>query len=271
LAEYFLPLHGGAGWVLRPEDAATEEILDEFASVLRLSPPPVNRKTDPARTVSVAGGPPAGARTGIWCDLSRTRPADEIPFLHFALISHALARGLLSDGGLLLHGALAEFRPDGAAGRGVVFSASGGTGKSTASRRLSGRWRSLSDDASLVLPDGSGGYRAHPWPTWSAFASGGPGGTWDVPSSVPLRACVFLKQAPGDALEPLGRGQAAGLLVESSQQINALDRRLPSAEKSRLALARFDSACGLAQAVSAFLLRISLEGEFWREVERVLA
>ena len=102
-----------------------------------------------------------------------------------------------------MHGALAEEN-----GIGVILAAPGGTGKTTASDRLPAPWRSLCDDTTLVVRDSQGKYWGHPWPTWSRFLEGGPGGTWEVQEAVPLRGVFFLSQAPEDLTEPLGPGHA---------------------------------------------------------------
>jgi len=259
-------------WYLEASDPDAESILAELAAAMQLpkvSPSYAHR--DAARTLRVFAAPPDDHPDGIFCLLPRSKTPEETTFDNYTAISLALARGVLRDGGVLLHGALAEYRPTDSDGMGVIFSAPGGAGKTTASRRLPVPWRSLSDDAALVMPTGTGGYRAHSWPTWSSFLyPDRSGGVWNVQTSVPLSACVFLKPAPQDAIEPLGAGQAASLLAESARQINFLDPKLPAEERRVLRLQRFDAVCVLAKSVPAYLLRISLEGEFWREVEREL-
>ena len=168
--------------------------------------------------------------------------------------------------GLLLHGALAERE-----GQGIILAAPGGTGKSTASRRLPAPWRALCDDSTLVLPDGRGGFCAHPWPTWSTFFFGGTGGAWNVQEHVPLRAVFFLEQAPEEQLEPLGPAAAACSLNQSAEQIAGPSaRRLLGEVMHTHRLRRFATICTVARAVPAYTLKLSLTGAFWREVERAL-
>lgn len=169
-------------------------------------------------------------------------------------------------GGLLLHGALAEWR-----GNGVILAGPSRIGKTTASQRLTPPWRSLCDDLTLVVRDMRGAYWAHPWPTWSSFVSGGPGGTWDVQHAVPLRGIFFLKQASEDQVELMGEGQAVCLLVDSAEQANwgILDC-MGEDEIRKLRLERFDNICMLVQVVSCHLLRLSLDGDFWQEIENVI-
>ncbi len=181
-------------------------------------------------------------------------------------LSSILARDAQTRGGVLLHGALAEKD-----GIGVILAAPGGTGKTTASDRLPAPWRSLCDDTTLVVRDSQGNYWAHPWPTWSRFLWGESGGTWDVQSAVPLKGVFFLSQALEDRVESVGPGHAVSLLVESARQASQLTARGLSTEEIRaLHLERFDNLCALARAVPAHVLRISLTGAFWQEIERTL-
>jgi SynChlorMet cassette protein ScmC len=269
---YSFQLDSGISWHLAAGDPVAEPVVDGLAAVMCLTGEAAEegRGNNP-RMVRVFAAQPDHPPDGVTCILPRPKTPGETVFDQYTAIAHALARGLLQDGGILLHGALAEYRPQDTPGKGVVFSAPGGAGKSTTSRRLPVPWRSLSDDAVLVVPAGTGGYRAHPWPTWSTFLyDDRTGGVWDVGYSVPLRACVFLKRAGRDALEPLGAGHAASLLNESARQINFRDAHLPPGERRKLRLRRFDAVCRLAKAVPAHLLHISLEGEFWRELESIL-
>jgi SynChlorMet cassette protein ScmC len=269
---YSFPLSSGLHWYLEAGDPAAESAVDGAAAVMRLPRiSPRGGHRDPSRRVRVFSAPPEAPPEGISCVLPRPNIYGNTTFDHYTTIAYALARGFAREGGVLLHGALAEYRPDDSTGRGVVFSAHGGAGKTTASRRLPVPWRSLSDDAVLVMPAGAGRYRAHPWPTWSSFLHEDHSGTrWDVQTSVPLHACIFLRQAAEDSIASLGPGKAASLLAESTRQINFLDIKLPPQERRLLRLQRFDAICSLAKTVPAHLLGISLEGEFWSEVERVL-
>jgi SynChlorMet cassette protein ScmC len=182
-------------------------------------------------------------------------------------LAAVLARDAQSRGGVLLHGALAE--KDGV---GVILAAPSGTGKSTASGRLPPPWRSRCDDATLVVRDPRGGYRAHPWPTWSRFAPGGPGGGWNVQDALPLKGVFFLSRSATDRVEPAGAGRATGLLVECAGQVSRfMARGMAQQENRDLQLERFGNVCALAPAVPAHVLHISPAGAFWREIDRQLA
>jgi len=186
--------------------------------------------------------------------------------MQVATVASAIALDVETRGGLLLHGALAL-----RGGHGVVLAGPPAVGKTTASGRLSPPWRSLCDDATLVVRDAAGAYWAHPWPTWSRFVAGGPGGTWDVQRGVPLRGLFYLAQDERDRAESVGAGRAVTLLVAAVEQIvSVIQREMEGEELRLLRLRRFDSICALAKAVPCFELHLSLTGAFWEEMERVL-
>jgi SynChlorMet cassette protein ScmC len=188
------------------------------------------------------------------------------PYFNLVRLSLIFAREAQARGGVLIHGALAERD-----GMGVILAAPGGTGKTTASNRLPAPWRSLSDDTTLVVRDPQGRYWAHPWPTWSRFMDGGPGGTWDVQTAVPLKGIFVLAQAVEDHVERVGPGHAVSALVECVGQASTfMTPGLFKEELHALHLERFDNLCALARAVPAHLLHISLTGAFWQEIDRAL-
>jgi signal peptidase I len=182
-------------------------------------------------------------------------------------ISMVIARDILTRFGLILHGALAEYN-----GMGIVLAGPGGAGKSTASRRLPQPWKSLCDDACLVVRDENGYYWAHPLPTWSLFYNNGPGGHWDVQQAVLLKAIFFLKQSPQDRVEEVNKSQEVSMLMEATQQISRiitakqLDDIVLNIHAEQLAASE-----ALARTVPAYMLHISLTGAFWKEIETVLS
>jgi SynChlorMet cassette protein ScmC len=187
-------------------------------------------------------------------------------YIQLMELSSILARDAQTRGAILLHGALAEKD-----GIGVILAAPGGTGKTTASDRLPGSWRSLCDDTTLVVPDSLGNYWAHPWPTWSRFLGGKSGGTWDVQNAVPLEGVFFLSQAVEDRVESVGPGHAVSLLVECAEQASQLMAQGLKKEETRaLRLERFNNLCAVARVVPAHVLHISLAGAFWQKIEQTL-
>jgi hypothetical protein len=169
-----------------------------------------------------------------------------------------------ANGGLLIHGALA-----GRDGCGVILAGPWGVGKSTASSRLLPPWRSLCDDLTLVVRDGRGRYRAHPWPTWSRFANGGTGGSWEVSRAVPLKGVFFLQQAQNNRARPVSIEEAIGLFAEAVKQAEwrFFERRLVR-QSGRLE--RFNNIWELVKYVPSFILQFSLSGAFWEEIEKAL-
>ena len=188
------------------------------------------------------------------------------PDVNLVKLSLIFARQAQARGGVLIHGALAERD-----GMGVILVAPGGTGKTTASHRLPAPWRSLCDDTTLVVRDSQGNYWAHPWPTWSRFLDGGPGGTWDVQNAVPVKGIFILAQAVEDRAERVGPGQAVSLLGEFVGQVSTfMAPGLSQEELQALHLEQFNNLCALARVVPAHVLHISLTGAFWQEIEQAL-
>lgn len=181
-------------------------------------------------------------------------------------LSLVVVRQAQVRGGFLLHGALAERD-----GWGMILAGPGRVGKTTASRRLTSPWRSLCDDATLVVRDERGAYWAHPWPTWSSFMSDAPGGTWDVEHAVQLKAIFFLEQAQQDRVEPVATGQSVCLLVELAEHTSWFMSHGQGKDVARtIHLQRFENICTLAQALPCYRLHLSLDGAFWKEIEKII-
>ncbi len=169
-------------------------------------------------------------------------------------------------GGIPLHAALVERD-----GIGVLLVAGEGTGKSTCCRRIPHPWVARSDDGAVVVPVKTEAYMTHPFPTWSQVISGSSDQTWNVQNGVPLGAIFFLEQADQDEVIPVGQGTAAVMINESASYLCRLGWKkrgpvldIPLMEKL------FDNACRLARALPAFVLRATLTGCFWEEMERAL-
>jgi len=260
-----LDLADGRRWIIRPVDEQAAAIVAELGRVMRLVPGAGGRElcvsvgNETERPVHEADG--AGA-----CRL--VAPTDrETQVDQMRRIASLIARESMVRGGLLFHGALAEYR-----GSGFIMAGPGMVGKSTASRRLPLPWRSLSDDMTLVVRDGKGRLWAHPWPTWSSLRPGRPGGSWAVEHAVPLRAVFFLDQAPSDQLEPLNVTQATALTLESAEElVHEVKFVLTDVDAARVLSNQVLSvAKSLALSIPGFSLRLSLDGRFWERIERVL-
>jgi SynChlorMet cassette protein ScmC len=186
----------------------------------------------------------------------------------FVQMMKIIYRDVLARNGLFLHGALAEKN-----GFGVILAGPSGVGKTTASVRLSGPWHSLSDDITLVVCDDQGRYWGHPWPTWSFFwESVNSGRKWDVSYAVPLKGLFFLAQSREDRAERIGAGQAVGMLLETAQQASSgrLDDKSLEGDLTAMNLQLFNNACIMAKSMRSFILNVSLDGQFWKEMDLAL-
>jgi SynChlorMet cassette protein ScmC len=261
-----LDLADGRRWLIRPADDNAAAVVIELGKAMRLGPGEAGRELYVAvSSESVLSDKPDPAPDAVVCRLAATADRD-IQILQAGQIASLIARETLVRGGLLLHAALAEYR-----GSGFIMAGPGTVGKSTASARLPSPWHSLCDDMTLVVRDATGGYHAHPWPTWSRFFTGGTGGSWPVEHAVPLRTIFFLSQSPSDKLEPVNTVQAAALLLESAADLARETYRQTDEEAARaLCSDGIRAARVLASAVPAYALRLSLDGRFWEDIERVL-
>jgi SynChlorMet cassette protein ScmC len=258
-----LDLADGQRWLIRPLDDKAAAVVAELGQVMGLRGGEDGRELSVA-VCSAADRPCVDSRPFV-CRLSDASDR-ETQVIQMEQIAFTIAREALVRGGLLLHGALAEYR-----GSGFIMAGPGTIGKSTASRRLPPPWRSLCDDMTLVVRDGKGCFRAHPWPTWSRFHLGGPGGSWPVEQSAPLRAIFFLGQAPADQLEPVNTTQAAALTLESAADLAwVVAHQTDEGAVRTLCGDAVRAARVLVSEVPAYTFKLSLDGRFWEEIERVL-
>ena len=203
--------------------------------------------------------------TDVICEIS-DEGDQRFRLLRMRLFLYPVYRRAQESGGLPFHAALVERD-----GRGVLLAAPSRTGKSTCCRRLVAPWFALGDDETLFVRDDKGRYFAHPFPTWSEYLGGRSQRTWNVERHVPLSAIFFLERGETDQSLPVGQGKAASFINESAAQVGQRTWiRLPREEKRRLRRKAFDNACELAKVIPAFKLRVSLNGRFWEEMEKVL-
>jgi signal peptidase I len=261
-----LDLADGRRWLIRPVDEVAAAVVAELGKAMRLGPGAGGRELCVAVcTEGVGAASGMGGSGAVVCRIPE--PIDrDMQVAQMQVVTSLIACEALVRGGLLLHGALAEYK-----GSGFIMAGPGTIGKSTASRRLPLPWRSLSDDRTMVVRDGKGRFRAHPWPTWSRFYDNGPGGCWAVEDNVPLRAIFFLGQSPSDRLEPVNATQATALALESAIDLAWETRRTTEESAAQTLYGEGISAArALAAAVPAYSLKLSLGGRFWEEIERVL-
>lgn len=254
-------LADGSRWTLLPQDALAAELVQNFSNIMQL--PACRYPGDPIRVASQPASP-NGGETGAIYILRQVKGRHKL-ITQLIDLSILITRQAQHNGAVLLHAALAEYH-----GCGVLLAAPGGTGKTTASRRLPLPWHSLCDDASLVVRDSGGNYWAHPWPTWSRVADSPVNVSWDVQRAVPLAGLFFLSQAQQDHVSAIGPGQALTMLAQSAKQVyfSLPDEDAPLTRSLRVQ--RFENLCALVQKIPAHRLEISRKGQFWREIERAL-
>ncbi|VVB68616.1 Uncharacterised protein [uncultured archaeon] len=257
----YLTLGDGYTWQIEGEDESAAEIVSMLSKILMLKP-----REGPCRRLSVKT-----LRVRDDCKDSGDHKVFILPcsgddsFLAvaFALIMRPVCLDVQSRMGLLVHGALAERN-----GPGAILAGPSGVGKTTTSNRLQPPWRSLSDDLTLIVCDQQGRYWAHPWPTWSRFEEGGPGGSWDVCHAVPLKGIFFLAKSQENRAVGLGAGRAACMHIEVVEQASYRFHCLDDDAANQLQ--KFGNACTLAKVVPAFILHLSLNGPFWKEMDLAL-
>jgi SynChlorMet cassette protein ScmC len=213
-----------------------------------------------------------------WCDLPHehvnevvcrlgTISTPEKTAFQMARIAQIVSNSSEMNGGLLVHGALAEWN-----GTGVIMAGPGGVGKTTASQRLQLPWSSLSDDNTLIVKAPDGTYWAHPWPTWSRFRQGDMCDSWDVQAAVKLKAIFMLTQKKKDRVSLLPSRQAISELVDvSGQSFVILANGLTRGAFRRINLMRFHNVVAISKTIPICRLEISRNGKFWEEIEKFLA
>jgi SynChlorMet cassette protein ScmC len=179
---------------------------------------------------------------------------------------HGIYYGLIEYGGFPVHAALIEKD-----GRGFLLIGSEGVGKSTCCGRLPKSWNVLADDSAVIVPGPRSTYCAHPFPTWSELVLGRKEAAWDIQRSVPLTAVIFLEQAEKDEIEPLGQGKSAVMMTESASYLCRRGWKRPDKlDEAALRKRLFENACGPAESVRSYILRVSLHGQFWEKLENLI-
>lgn len=251
-----LVLADGNEWLFVGEDASASAMISKLKIMLQLE-----SQISPSCKISL------GTSRKIDHPKSSIQESRQL-YDTFVQMMKIIYRDVLARNGLFLHGALAEKN-----GFGVILAGPSGVGKTTASIRLSGPWHSLSDDITLVVCDDQGRYWGHPWPTWSFFwESVNSGRKWDVSYAVPLKGLFFLAQSREDRAERIGAGQAVGMLLETAQQASSgrLDDKSLEGDLTAMNLQLFNNACIMAKSMRSFILNVSLDGQFWKEMDLAL-
>jgi len=268
LPQYDLCLADGSCWIIAAGDEAAVPVVNQFARAMSLP-----KHSSPGSFIWVFSDE-CSARMceGEVCHILRPSPDGHKFFWQLVGLSYELACRVLANGGVLLHGALAEYEPAATQeGVGVIMAASSGTGKTTASKRLRFPWTSLCDDLTLVVRGVDGNFWAHPWPTWSQFWDGRVGEVWNTSRAIPLATIFILVRDQQDFFEEIGSGKSVSLLLEiAGQAVIGIDQRKKTAQVRQGRLMRFDNLCAMIKVVPVRILNFSASGKFWVEMEKAL-
>jgi SynChlorMet cassette protein ScmC len=292
---YGLFLHDGNNWWITGNDESIK-IVNEFASIMKLEeclpdglPKLILYRSNHNHSLmsSELNSPNLEAgwklynheTTYIWHNTSSGDVISEFKssrtkidkYTAMWLSLQPICRKNIQMGGLPFHSGLIEHE-----GRGILLAATGGTGKSTCCRRLPDHWRLLCDDEVLIILDNNKKYCVHPLPTWKDYILNNytikrEENKWDVQYSVPLSAIFFLEQSEKDEAIPIPTKKVPFFITElafsvmDKKWINKTDE-----EKIELVSRIFNNAFDIAKVTPAFHLRVSLNGRFWEEIEKVM-
>lgn len=171
----------------------------------------------------------------------------------------------ISNGGFPLHAALIEKN-----GYGVVLSGRSGVGKSTCTKRVRHLWHSRCDDMTLLVNKKDQIF-AHPLPTWSDYIWRRAKNSWNVQKHSNVKGIFFLEQSSTDGIIDISQRDASFLLIDLASQMCRpywfhMERIEVMKQKSKI----FCNAWEIARNVPCYVLNVSPNGEFWKEIEKVI-
>ena len=172
---------------------------------------------------------------------------------------------VIAHDGFPIHGGLIQYE-----GKGVILAGHGDVGKTTACTRILHPFQARSDDETTIVCD-QGRVFAHPMPTWSSCENGRPLGSTFLHPRIPLVAVCFLKQSPEIRLSPMGQGQAAVRMHQSAwETLSTYTFFQHGSNRDHFRQQVFDNACRVARQIPAFTLHLSLTGDFWTPLRRMI-
>lgn len=188
--------------------------------------------------------------------------ADHPAWMRLSWISSPIPSSCELKGGLLLHAGLIERE-----GVGLAIIGTGDALEAAQFKQLPAPWRTLSEQAVLVVPVEGDGYWAHPWPAWNA-AINGEHPPLELNAAVPLRRMIFLEQGAREKIQRLGEGYAATMLAASADQLAGLvNHYTPRGQVMVARERRLVNASALAEKLPAYLLKLSADGTFWKQLD----
>ncbi|MFH0966587.1 MAG: hypothetical protein V1862_02740 [Methanobacteriota archaeon] len=180
------------------------------------------------------------------------------------LLVAGISLQLLSAGCLFLHAATLVLGE-----HAVLIVVSSGGGKSTSPGRVSNPWSAPGDENCLVIPDGQGRFFVTVLPTASKIATGEGGLSWNTTIAYPLKAICILKQSDTDMIEPMELSKAAVCVIDSFRQATRYQLILMDKMfRKEILMTSFGNASDLVRVVPTCLLRTTMTGEFWKDIER---
>jgi SynChlorMet cassette protein ScmC len=178
---------------------------------------------------------------------------------------YALYPALLQEGNCPIHAGLAVYH-----GKGVLFAAPGGTGKSTTISRLSEDWEAVCDDECWLVRTKEGLF-AHPMPTWSDLVLRGVDRTWPTSCAIPVESIVFLQQSKTTQLQNLNHAETTNFTKQAAEQIlRRAWTSLPPPDMNQVRKRVFELSDSFAQSMHGFLLHLNLTDPFWAKLESAL-
>ncbi len=182
----------------------------------------------------------------------RKHPVLSLTDFEYLYTGEAFADRLAYLGGLVMHGSAISYD-----GKGIVFSAPSGTGKST----HTGLWKKQYGDRVVHINDDKPAIR---------FLESGPvvyGTPWsgktdtNSNSSAPLKAVVFLKQAPENRIQPLSVADAIAHIYRETFR--------PFYDEA-LSMKVLEAAERLIQSVPVFLLECTISSQAVELVKNIM-
>ncbi len=186
--------------------------------------------------------------------------------MSFKTLTIALTYSMQNQGAILLHAA--TLVRDNEA---VLVAASSGGGKSTTASRLPSPWQAPGDECCIVLP-GDGDYYVFALPTWSQVLEDTERKKiWNTQKSYKLKAFCILVQDNYDGMERIGIAQSISAITGSARQATYIQLDKSGKDLNQ----NFFSGCfriaeRMIQDVPIYILRTTLTGRFWEEIEREL-
>lgn len=169
----------------------------------------------------------------------------------------AILRDALAVGGCIVHAGLAAL-----AGRGFLFLARAGGGKTTALRRLPQPWAVLADDATLVWQQGSA-WMASPLPTWSWILGGAAARPdllpWRLAEAVRLERAIVLRKSDRLSLVACAPSVAVTELYLAAAEYPAVFQLRHTVTRELFAF-----AVAVARGLPAVALELRPGDEYWR-------